>query len=64
VGYGDFKKRLLGAVWEAFAPMRARRTELLAEPGYVDRVLAEGAVRANAIAEGVMQRVRTAVGLR
>lgn len=64
VGYGDFKKRLLGAVWEYFAPMRARRTELLADPGYVDKVLAEGAEKANAIADSVLSRVRSAVGLR
>ena len=28
IGYGDFKKRLFGAIWESFAPMRARRAEL------------------------------------
>ncbi len=64
VGYGDFKKRLLGAVWEYFAPMRARRTELLADPGYVDKVLAAGEEKANAIADSVLSRVRSAVGLR
>ena len=64
MGYGDFKKRLFGAVWEFFAPQRARRAELEADPGYVDRVLADGAQRAGAIAEKVMERVRVAVGLR
>ena len=64
VGYGDFKKRLFGAVWDFFAPQRARRAELAADPGYVDAVLADGALRAGALAEQVMQRVRTAVGLR
>lgn len=63
VGYGDFKKRLFGAVWEYFAPMRARRAELEADPGHVERVLAEGAEKANAVAESVMRRVRGAVGL-
>ncbi|CAN5414972.1 tryptophan--tRNA ligase [soil metagenome] len=33
VGYGDFKKRLFGAIWEYFAPMRERRAQLLREPG-------------------------------
>lgn len=64
VGYGDFKKRLLGAVWEYFAPMRARRAELLADPGYVDDVLNTGAQKANQIADAVLTRVRQAVGLR
>jgi len=63
-GYGDFKKRLLGAIWEYFAPMRAKRQELLADPNYVDGVLDAGATRANAIANAVLERVRLAVGLR
>lgn len=62
-GYGDFKKQLFGALWEYFAPMRARRAEILAQPDYVDEVLASGAERANAIASRVMARVRGAVGL-
>jgi tryptophanyl-tRNA synthetase len=64
VGYGDFKKRLFGAIWEYFAPLRTRRTELAADPGYVDGVLKTGAERAGALAEQTMQRVRRAVGLR
>ncbi len=63
VGYGDFKKRLFEAIWTYFAPMRTRRAEILADPGYVDRVLKEGAEKANAIATPVMQRVRKAVGI-
>jgi tryptophanyl-tRNA synthetase len=63
-GYGEFKKQLFGRLWEYFAPMRARRAEILAQPDYVDEVLSRGAERANAIANEVMQRVRSAVGLR
>ena len=63
VGYGDLKKRLFGAVWEFFAPMRARRADLASDPGHVERVLADGALRARAVAEKTMQRVRAAVGL-
>ena len=62
VGYGDFKKRLFGAVWEYFAPYRARRAELESDPGHVERVLAEGADKASTVAESVMRRVRAAVG--
>ena len=64
VGYGDFKKRLFGALWEYFAPMRARRAEILAEKNYLDDVLAHGARQARAAASHVMHRVRSAVGLR
>ena len=64
VGYGDFKKRLFEALWEYFAPMRARRAEILARPGYVDEVLEHGARRASGVAEATLERVRKAVGLR
>lgn len=63
-GYGDFKKQLFGTVWEYFAPMRAKRAELEADPGYVDEVLHRGADHANALAGKVMDRVERAVGLR
>ncbi|MGB8342526.1 MAG: tryptophan--tRNA ligase [Chthoniobacterales bacterium] len=63
-GYGDFKKQLFTKLWEFFAPMRKRRGEILAQSGYIDEVLANGSERANAIADGVMARVRHAVGLR
>lgn len=63
-GYGEFKKRLFAAVWEFFAPQRARRKELESDPAFVDRVLAEGAQRARAVARETMARVRVAVGLR
>ena len=62
-GYGDLKKRLFGAVWDYFAPFRIRREEILQDPAYVDRVLAEGAEKARGVSDGVMQRVRAAVGL-
>jgi tryptophanyl-tRNA synthetase len=63
-GYGDFKKQLFARLWEYFAPMRKRREEILAQPAYVDEVLARGAERANSIGQEVMTRVRKAVGLR
>lgn len=63
VGYGDFKKRLLEAMLAHFAPFRERRAEIVADPGYVDRVLAEGAEKARAVARRTLARVRDAVGL-
>ncbi len=64
VGYGDFKKRLFSAIWEFFGPMRERRAQLASDATYVDRVLAQGAERAGAIAEKTMARVSAAVGLK
>ena len=63
-GYGDFKKQLFEKLWEYFAPMRKRREEILEDKSYIDDVLARGAMRANEIANRVMDRVRKAVGLR
>jgi len=63
VGYGTFKQRLFEAMWEHFAPRRAPRAELLARPGYVDDVLADGARRAREIGGATMARVRKAIGL-
>jgi tryptophanyl-tRNA synthetase len=62
-GYGDFKKRLAEAYWDFFATMRARREEILADPGYVDDVLAAGAERAREEAGKVLARIRRATGL-
>jgi tryptophanyl-tRNA synthetase len=62
-GYGDLKKRLAEGYWDYFAPMRARRAEILADQGYVDGVLAAGALRAREEATKVLDRVRKAVGL-
>jgi tryptophanyl-tRNA synthetase len=64
VGYGDFKKELFEKLWEYFSPMRKRRDEILADKSYIDNVLRNGAQRANEIADQVMKRVRSAVGLR
>ena len=63
VGYGDFKKRLLAAVTDYFAPFREKRAAIVADPAYVDRVLAEGAEKARAVARKTLSRVRDAVGL-
>jgi tryptophanyl-tRNA synthetase len=63
-GYGHFKQRLFEALWEHFAPLRARREEILRDPAYVDEVLRAGALRAREVAGATMARVREAVGLR
>ncbi len=63
IGYGDFKKRLLEAMLAHFAPFRERRAEIVADPAYVNRVLAEGAEKARTLARQTLNRVRAAVGL-
>ena len=63
VGYGQFKKDLFEAYWEYFRAAREKREWILANPGYVDEVLANGAARAREEAAKVLARVRRAVGL-
>ena len=63
VGYGDFKKRLFGAVWDHFAAARARRAEFERDPGIALEVLRRGAERARTVAGETLSRVRKAMGL-
>ncbi len=63
VGYGQFKKDLFEAYWEFFRTAREKREWIMANPGYVDEVLAAGATKAREAAAQVLARVRKAVGL-
>ena len=64
LGYGDLKKALFEHYWNYFSGARTRRAELAANLDYVERILSDGAVRANAVAAQVMDRARKACGLR
>ncbi|MFI1919790.1 tryptophan--tRNA ligase [Nocardia sp. NPDC020380] len=61
-GGAGLKKLATDAVNEFFAPHRARRTELAANPDIVKSVLREGNRRANEIAETTLDEVRAAMG--
>ncbi|MCG3149495.1 MAG: Tryptophan--tRNA ligase [Verrucomicrobiae bacterium] len=63
-GYGEAKKELLAALLEYFAPYRQKRAELAQNRDYVEQVLRDGALRANAVVDVTMKKVREAVGLR
>jgi len=63
-GYGHYKQQLFEAIRDYFSSMRERREELVRDPDYVDGVLEKGAERARAKAREVMERVRSATGLR
>jgi len=62
-GYGTFKTAVADAVVGLLAPIRERFEELARDPAEVDRLLATGAGKAEAIAGDVTGRVRKAVGL-
>jgi tryptophanyl-tRNA synthetase len=63
LGYGDLKKALFEHYWNYFAAARARRAELAADAGYVERTLRQGAERARGVAAAVLRRARKASGL-
>ena len=62
VGYGNFKKELAEVVVDAFAPIRERTEELLADDAQLDKLLAAGAARAHELAAPTMTRVRDRIG--
>ena len=64
LGYGDLQKALFEHYWNHFAPYRAKRAELVANPDYVEKVLQDGAERARAVASKTMTRALKACGLR
>ena len=63
IGCVDCKKLLAKNMNQALAPLRAKRVEFAARPGYVKEVLADGAARARVIARETMQEVRQKMGL-
>ncbi|MGA2030238.1 MAG: tryptophan--tRNA ligase [Verrucomicrobiota bacterium] len=63
LGYGDLKKALFGNYWNYFAVARKKRAELAANLDYVNKVLADGAVKARAKAQVVLKRAKIVSGL-
>jgi len=63
VGYGGFKKDLAEVVVASFAPIRERTEQILADEAGLDRLLADGAARARAVAGQTMAAARDRIGL-
>jgi tryptophanyl-tRNA synthetase len=61
--FSTFKKVLAEVATEKVGRIGAETQRLMAEQGYVDCVLADGAARAHAIAKPVMDKVKDIVGL-
>ncbi len=62
-GAGQLKQLVTDIVNAELAPLRSRRRELLADPGYLDGVLFAGTVAARATADETLYRVRGAMGM-
>ena len=61
-GYGDFKKDLVEVVVEALAPIKERYEQIRHSDELIE-ILKDGAVRADAIAQKTMKRVKENFGL-
>lgn len=61
-GFGAFKPKLADLAVEKLGPIGGEMRRLLADPAEIDRVLAAGAERANAIARPILADVKKLVG--
>jgi tryptophanyl-tRNA synthetase len=61
-GYGDLKKAVAEVTIEGLRPIQQRYQELTGEGGYIDDVLAQGAVHAAEVAQPTLDLVREKIG--
>ena len=62
-GFGDFKPALSDLAIEKLAPISDEMRKLMADPGHIDAILADGAERARALADPILREVHEIVGL-
>jgi tryptophanyl-tRNA synthetase len=60
--FSVFKAALIDVLVGKLAPLNAEMRRLIADPAYIDQVLADGAVRAQALAAETMKAVKDIVG--
>ena len=60
-GGGGLKALVTEAINERFAPIRARREELLADQGYLEKIFANGNAKANEVADATLTEVKQAM---
>ena len=60
--YGPLKSDAADAVISVLEPVQRRRSELLADPAELDRIIAQGANKASEVASGTVQRAKNAMG--
>ncbi len=62
-GFGAFKPALAEVAVATLAPITAETKRLMAEPAEIDRILGQGATRADAIARPILERTYDIVGM-
>lgn len=62
-GFGAFKPALAEVAVESMAPITRKMSEFMADPAEIDRILGDGAARADAIATPILDRTKEIMGL-
>lgn len=62
-GFGAFKPALADLAVDKLAPINAEMSRLMQDTGEIDRILGEGATRANEIAQPILEQCYDIVGL-
>jgi len=62
-GYGELKTAVADAVVALLQPIQQRYADVVADPGYVEAVLADGVERVRERADATVRRAKTALGL-
>ncbi len=62
-GFGAFKPRLADLAVDRLAPISREMARLMADPAEIDRILARGADRAEAIARPILERTFEIIGM-
>ncbi len=62
IGYGDFKALLAETIIQALAPIQKRYLEIMQDRAYLDSVLRQGKVQAEAIANETLNNASKAMG--
>lgn len=63
IKYGDLKRELAEAIYEELKPLQEKRKELENNPEYIDKVIAEGAEKAQKVAQETLKEVKERLGL-
>ena len=63
-GHGHFKLYLAEVLWEYFRPYREKRSYYEARPDEVREILKNGALKASAIAQPIIEKVRSVTGIK
>lgn len=63
IRYGQLKEELAQSIYQELAPIQERRNKLENQPEYIDKIIADGAKKAEKIANQNLQEIQQAMGL-